>query len=539
MLSSANDLTTAQLDTTVCVVGAGPAGLSLARALADKGIPVLVVESGGAKGSRRAEQLSVGQAAGELRTPVHELRKRSLGGTSRAWASNLAVLDDGDFEPRPDLGHSGWPLAAGDLDPDVEKAFARLGSSLSAADRDEQAAQWAGHPVLRGSDLTAIPIAATNFGDAGARWRDEIERSGSIHLLTDAHVLRLDLSREGGNSQGNDRSDRVDSVCCVATGSGRRFTIRARDVVLAGGAIELTRTLLLSDQPGHPNGLGNHSGHLGRWYQDHPFAWCGVAHDGPEGTLGELFFPYGSQRGPSAAGPLIARTAEAARRDGHTRVGIMLIPHRPWMAGPAFTSAANTGVRRTIRAVRAGHLPVDLRGEASAVVRGVPSLLGLARSRRRSAPRSHAVRVQIEPTPQADSTITLGRSVDRWGQRQVVVDWRLGDIERTSTHTMLQTLDAALRRIGGRFDAVAERADGWPSTLEAGYHQSGTTRMSADPSDGVVDPDGRLHGVANLWINSSAVFPSVGYANPTATVVALGLRLADRLAAELAFGHNR
>lgn len=77
--------------------------------------------------------------------------------------------------------------------------------------------------------------------------------------------------------------------------------------------------------------------------------------------------------------------------------------------------------------------------------------------------------------------------------------------------------------------AFPETADGWRSALEGGKHHMGTTRMHADPRLGVVDPDGRVHGAPNLYVTGSSVFPSGGYANPTLTIVALAIRLADHL----------
>jgi choline dehydrogenase-like flavoprotein len=72
-------------------------------------------------------------------------------------------------------------------------------------------------------------------------------------------------------------------------------------------------------------------------------------------------------------------------------------------------------------------------------------------------------------------------------------------------------------------------AEGWPTSMTGGKHHIGTTRMHADPRFGVVDPDCRVHGCANLHVAGSSVFPTSGYANPTLTIVALAVRLSEHL----------
>lgn len=61
------------------------------------------------------------------------------------------------------------------------------------------------------------------------------------------------------------------------------------------------------------------------------------------------------------------------------------------------------------------------------------------------------------------------------------------------------------------------------------WHHLGTTRMGLTPDESVVDPDSRVHGIDNLWVTGGSVFPTGGYANPTLTLIALALRLADSL----------
>ena len=143
-----------------------------------------------------------------------------------------------------------------------------------------------------------------------------------------------------------------------------------------------------------------------------------------------------------------------------------------------------------------------------------------------------AARFTCEALPDPQSRVTLDpRRRDRFGMPHVPVDWRLADRDRLGPERLRAELTRALEHAGlGRLEFRAElAADGQPYALEGGKHHMGTTRMHRDPRQGVVDPDGRVHGLANLYVAGSSVFPTGGYANPTLTIVALALRLADHL----------
>ena len=136
-----------------------------------------------------------------------------------------------------------------------------------------------------------------------------------------------------------------------------------------------------------------------------------------------------------------------------------------------------------------------------------------------------------EQVPNRGSRVLLADARDRLGTRRVVLDWRVSDDDRAAAARSHAILDGALRAAGlGR--VLASRLDGgaeWPAGLRGARHHMGTTRMHADPTRGVVDADCRVHGVANLYVAGSSVFPTSGTANPTLTIVALALRLADHL----------
>ncbi len=141
------------------------------------------------------------------------------------------------------------------------------------------------------------------------------------------------------------------------------------------------------------------------------------------------------------------------------------------------------------------------------------------------------LRSAIEPVPNPDSRITLGEERDALGQRIVHMDWRLSEADKRTFQRSEELLGIELGRSGvGRLrNSLELEGSEWPDGLLPGWHHMGTTRMHSDPRQGVVDAKCKVHGMANLYVAGSSVFPTYGYVNPTLTIVALAIRLADHV----------
>jgi len=148
----------------------------------------------------------------------------------------------------------------------------------------------------------------------------------------------------------------------------------------------------------------------------------------------------------------------------------------------------------------------------------------------------YSLETVFEPIPNRDSRVTLSAKTDAFGLQQAVVDWQLTDQDRLNFTRQTELVLNGLSRAGvvqlrGGSD---EGAAVWPDDVMGCWHHMGTTRMSDDPARGVVDADCRVHGMHNLYIAGSSVFPTVGSDSPTITIIALALRLADLLGVKLA-----
>jgi choline dehydrogenase-like flavoprotein len=134
-----------------------------------------------------------------------------------------------------------------------------------------------------------------------------------------------------------------------------------------------------------------------------------------------------------------------------------------------------------------------------------------------------------EQVPNPDSRIRLSGEKDRLGRNRIQLDWRLSGIDVRSIIRSQEIIDEQLRKAGLGQLQITMQDESNTQGVQGGWHHMGTTRMHADPKQGVVDTDCRVHGISNLYIAGPSVFPTCGYANPVLTIVALSIRLADKI----------
>ena len=528
MLSDASELANDQeIETDVCIVGAGPAGISIARDLIGNGASVLVLESGGRGVERRAQRLNRGQSAGYPIHRLHQSRVRAFGGTSRHWLRPgdetwaARPLDPVDFEVRPGIRYSGWPFDRSDLDPYYvhAQALCRLGPF------DYDPIRWADPARTPPLPLPPGPVETTVFHHGTTDfdgYYQELVRAPNVTLLLHASAVELATGEDPG------RVDRVE----VRREDGSRSFVRARLVVLAAGGIENPRLLLLSRLV-HRRGLGNDHDLVGRFFAERLSARTGYIVPATPDLIGRTgFYPvHAAAPGVHVQGAL--RVGDAAQRERQLLNCAFFLVTRDL----SFTAEAVRSVATMVKARRRRPLPAELLGHLGNVVTGLGPLGALARARLRGADPARSVlamRVQAEQAPNPDSRVTLGTRRDRFGLPVAQVDWRPAASDRASIRASQEAVDAALRAAGLGHVEFMLGDEHPPALLEGNFHHLGATRMHPDPAMGVVDADCRVHGVRNLYVAGSSVFPTYGCSNPTLTVVALALRLADHLKKQLA-----
>lgn len=529
----------------ICVVGGGPAGLVLASSLTARGQSVTLLESGGP--SSGSDDLNRTEVTGD---PINALdpvatRFRGLGGSANQWAVKtrrqgsdwifglrFGAMTGHSLRDRPWIGASGWPIDGDELQPWYRAAHALLAEGdfdYADAGPDGDQVEWLG--------LDDIDRRGFRFGPRDrflVDLRASLENDQHIRIVEGATVTRLHQPTAGGPVTHLSFTDE----------QNRPHDLRARTVVLAGGGIENARLLLNSEAD--RGGIGNESDNVGRYFMDHPLYSIGDIRLTDQDMLRN--FTYFDLH-PDSSGP----------RHGHVVTsGSWCESNRSVEIAAAFFPRHSRGVTVAVESARAlatnpRHFASNPKALARSVARVLPGLRALPWAMRVSLGRKQSllpgfgrggwsedptglgfseleVVFQCEQVPLRDSRVTLTNRRDRLGMPIPRIEWRLGDQTRDSVLAFQRLIANRVHQSSiGTYIPRAETFDRLnPPTSIA--HHLGTTRMSADPANGVVDTACRVHTAPNLFIVGGSVFPVGGYVNPTLTIAALALRLADHLA---------
>ncbi len=545
----------------VAVVGAGPAGIVTGLELAGAGFDVVILESGQESFSSVVQDASDAELVDvERHAPMSAAIRRQVGGASTVWGGRCVPFDPIDFEDRPFV-EGRWPVGYADVEPWFEKAC-----------------EWfvCGRPVFDGRQMPHLPpslvpglpdedIRTSSFErwslptDFGREYRSRLHADPLVRLVKGATCTQI-VCQEGR---------REVSHLEVRSALGAELQVRARRYVLACGGLETTRLLMNSVGPDGA-AIGDHSGHLGRWYMGHV-----------EGSVARMrfttppeltSFDYERDIDGVFVRRRISMTGAAQRRERVPNVVGWLSNPEP--ADPAHRSgvlsfvylilASPLGVlfsppaqRKTLTGERVPGTPYGYaeRGSIWAHLGNIVRELGptarfafafgfgrfLARGRRLpgffvpSDTNTYPLIFHGEHLPRYDSRVELIDARDGFGMRRLRIDVRFSEADVDGVLQAHAAWDAHLRRFGcGEVEYLTDSvAASVSSQLGAGFHQAGTTRMSEDPEDGVLTRDLAVHGYDDLYVVSSSAFVTSGQANSTFNIVLFALRLAHHLTDKL------
>lgn len=545
------------VDTDVCVVGGGPAGLTLVRELARNGTRVALLESGAADFDAPTQSLCDGNTTGDPFKNLGEARRRQLGGTANLWDTRLtdgkqgfrgAPLDPIDFEQREWIPHSGWPFSRTQLDP----FYARAQKVCGFGPYDYSVAAWQrpDSPPLP-LDPEVVATGILQFGSQSLFTQEypaEIARSSAITAYLHANVVEIETGETGA----------VATSLRVACLNGGGFRVRARYFVLATGGIENARLLLISDRV-QRGGLGNQHDVVGRYFMEHQYIWTGrlTPHDRSVFDRAALY----DERDVDGAVVMgnLHLTAAAMRSNRLLHSSLALVPQHKRSqrfsqeAVDSFSTLVSSALHLRVPENAGGHLR-EVLGHidyvAIAAIRKAsrqrlfkyrgrgPGLLdgggwwSLPDKSRRFA--AFDVILHGEQAPDPENRVKLGDDRDALGCRKATLQWRWRERDIDNALRSQALLAAEISKSGFGVLRV-DLQDGRPTLMLPGlHHHMGTTRMHPDPKQGVVDANCRVHGVANLFVAGCSVFPTGGYINPTLTIVALAIRTADHVGEMLA-----
>lgn len=532
------------LDADVCVIGAGPAGLTLAREMNAAGRRVVVVEAGGRNEEERGQLLQSTVDIVGLPYKLHTSRRCGVEGSAPMWfveAPNgaqtlrLREYDQQDFGPRDWLGLGPWPLGAADL----HRYYQRARQLFGVPPVPEGA--WASWDEALSQSTLASSEGSLETKPFDLGLRDHflgsvcrtVTRSEGVAVVHDAPVVELRCDESPGE---------VSSAVCLPS-ADKTFSVRARTFVLAGGAVENAR-LLLASRSRHPQGIGNEHQLVGRYFMEHPRCSAAIViprADSP--LLDPSVYAIHEHRGQPVQRMYALRPAAAER----ARAGNHLFFFRSTAWSPGLLAllegenlqGRRRGARLLRQAVQTRAVPerpgVMLREAARSVT--YPLRWALLRNRLRTGRGVPdgvgdtpvlSLEVMIEQLPNHASHVQLADQRARLPRVQL--DWRMPPDEWLGVARATRSVVRHLEAQGYARGLELLPSDGSaPPRLHKASHQMGTTRMDPDPRRGVVNRECRVHGMANLYVAGSSVFPTGGGANPMLTVLAMTLRLAEHL----------
>lgn len=548
------------------IVGAGPAGLTIADQCARCGRSVLVVESGLEFEDPEHSALNEVENVGEPRTDAqiskrkefhgpqtgfwsHEsqpfgVRCRALGGSTHAWAGKSAAFDAIDFQVRSWVPHSGWPVDRNQIEEYVERAMEVLNLSPTAPQvRFSREGLRSFYWQFARSRIDRLDVM---------RFGRELLAQGSqnTRVLLDASVTHVGLSADGS------RFSHVD----VTSIKGKRAKIEARMCVLAASGIENARLLLASNDV-HTQGIGNQYDVVGRYLIDHAAARVGRFPRERMTSMAKLFGFFGVSHKGRAHMFMhgLALTPEIQQREGLLNAAVYFATERapddPWDALKNLLRRRSRNPARDLRSVAAGS-GLIIRGAATRIlsdertpkvfkdlvvntaIRLSPNMVADEFQSRGLPHKLEGLRIEAicEQAPDPDSRISLSSRRDRFGVPLAKANWRINGSERQTLLRIAELSSAALASaalpIPELEDWVIERRPQDLVIIDMA-HTLGTTRMSVDPKVGVVDENCKVHGLPNLYISGGSVFPTSGHANPTLMILAFAIRLADHLSCQL------
>ncbi|RUM92880.1 MAG: hypothetical protein DSZ28_09150 [Thiothrix sp.] len=536
------------LSCDVCIIGAGPVGLSVAREFIDSDLKVVFLESGGITLGGHADDLSEPASDAVYGTTSFITNVRHYGGNSNAWniirndgvmGVRFATFQEVDFQSRPGIEDSGWPIGPEDLAPYIRRAaenwnLAPDGFSPSAQYRTEVLDM-----IEVGGKLETSMFQFPDAAHARENFRKLINAAPNIVTYYHATACRLVPDASG---------KRVESVI-IKPSADKEILIAARQFIVSSSSMGSCQ-LLLSSPTGRGYVFGNSGDSLGRYMIDHPLINGGQIILKDRAFLDDmLLFDIDERLGAFSMGYLHLSTALARgeklpnlnmmlfpRHEGQSKVSAELSMHK--RAHGAAVRCRNALLRKQIPAVKdVFHAIVGsplILGDIVRLYTDPHVNLGRGGWTKKGPPSKRYDRLEVlhlaEQLPHRENRMYLSAETNRLGKRKITFDYRLHDADIKAFKRAQHVMAQAVKESGlGEFEITFADTDEIDLvTMSCGHHM-GTMRMGTDPASSVVDANCKVHETDNLYVASTGTIPAGGSANPTFTAITLGLRIADRL----------
>ncbi len=546
MISDANSIDTgAALDCDVCIVGAGAAGITIALQFLRSDLRVILLESGTMVPDAATQQLYAAEIVDHrLHSPGDRYRARRFGGSTTIWGGRCVPFDRFDFTYRPWVTEQSWPIEYSEVSQYYRDANELCEAGEFVYDADGALPGGMRPMICRFKPAHFSAESIERFScptDFGARYQHRLMASRNVQVLLNANCTELLTDPDGT----------IVERLTVRTLSGVAMVVRATQVILAMGGLEIPR-LLLASRRTRSGGLGNDYDQVGRNYMCHiagtigglsldvprEDVWHGyeVADDGTY-CRRRLALTWAAQRDFGLASSIVRlhfpSIPDPAHRTGALSALYLAKPLIPYEYAKRLTGEGAVSIGTWLRHV--GNVAADVPYTASFLLHWLRKRTFSARKFPSVVVRPRANRFSLdyhaEQQPNSASRVTLGCETDQLGLPKLLIDWRYSALDVRTAIETLRLLREDLAAWGhGRLDYDPDGVE-QQITRDGAYggHHIGTARMGHSPATSVVDRNCRVHGLRNLYVAGSAVFPTSSQANPTLTIVALALRLAAHI----------
>lgn len=512
-----------QIEVDLCIIGAGAAGLSIAHELAVTSTKIAIIDSGGLNPLSEPQSLNQVESTKQI-VPLHS-RVRQFGGSTTAWSGKWVCMTRNDFAEKPWLSGSGWPIK-----PEVMENYYDRASTMHKGPALSDYMHWfetrkdqAAAELLPAS---VYWLGKTNL-DFGLTIGQQIQDAGNISTYLGTTVTEIGLTNNG----------KAVSHLNAVTAKGDTTKLYAQSFVIACGGIENARLMLASNSQ-NAAGVGNANNLVGRFYMDHPSGNAAfvILNDGVKlsDVIGKDVQSNGRDR--MDIGMYVPpKLRESEKLLNSYFVWRSMNDVEPSLEIRKLFSTLMHIRSRPKRFILYRDVLVDIWNVQKLLALRYLWFLLLRKLGWSSLQKKYRINYHIEMAPHADNRVTLSKDVDINGYPLAKVSWQASQRELESVSRLHEELATLLKsKKAGRlvWNAGSEvNASDFP--YRSASHHMGTTRMGSDPATSVVDGDCRVHGIDNLYIAGSSVFPTGGFANPTLTIVALAIRLADTIKAKL------
>lgn len=500
----------------VCIIGSGAAGFACAMSLLHSGIQVLIVEGGLQNFDAQAADLHRGELTGHPHSGIHEARERIIGGTTTKWGGQAFPFLPEDFENRSFVNLSGWPVSLQDMEPYYQKAEQVLGTDSSVPFTFHPWKDWnIKEPEFTPSHIDLFVTKWCKIPNFSIQHGSKIERSSNVTLLSNANVVELLPAAQRNAVQAL-------RICSL---DGKPGLVEAKYVIAAGGALETVRLFLSSKKFGE-QGIGNRF--VGRYFQDHVAAVAGQIFPRSRKMFQDVFDPFykrGFKYFPRIKiNPSLAKELKIL----HTSAQVVFSEDEGSILGnmKEMVSVLRNKKVPDTELVKKIANPFRVTEAANAAIRWKLVRRGISPS---VGPIWLEIHSEQEPDPK--STASLSNEVDKLGMQRVRLNWTVSDLTIRTIRTMAQLVQSEFERTS--FAKVL--LEPWVQNpaidprrwLGDVFHQAGGLRMSNSKEEGVVDAGCKVFGIDNLYVASSAVFPTSSFSNPTMTIIALSIKISE------------